>query len=382
MWPVIAELSQRLRVDRGHGSPAEIHQRQHQDGEHGHLDFLGLDFLADIFRRPADHEPGDEDRDDDEQQHAVHAGADAADNDLAELDVDQRDHATERGERVVHGVDGAARSRRSDHREQRRGDDAEADFLAFHIAAGKAERIERGRAIGLGPVADDHAGDEQHAHHGEDGPALALVADHAAEHVGERGAECEDQDDLQEVRKRGRVFKRMRSVGVEETAAIGAEHLDGDLRSDRTDRDGLLGAFQRGGVDIGAERLRHALPDQKQRGDDANWHENVERAAGDIDPEVADRLHRRAGEAADQHERQYDAGRRRQEVLVREAEHLGEVGQRAFTAVVLPIGVGDEAHRRIERQIGRHGRLVGRIERQQRLNTHQHIENEKPADME
>ena len=38
--------------------------------------------------------------DDDEQQHAVEAGADAADDDLAELDVDQRDHAAERGERV------------------------------------------------------------------------------------------------------------------------------------------------------------------------------------------------------------------------------------------------------------------------------------------
>ena len=68
--------------DRG---PAEIHQRQDQDGEHRHLDFLRLDLLADIFRRAADHQAGDEDRDDDEQQHAVHAGADAADDDLAEL---------------------------------------------------------------------------------------------------------------------------------------------------------------------------------------------------------------------------------------------------------------------------------------------------------
>ena len=93
-------------------------------------------------------------------------------------------------------------------------------------------------------------------------------------------------------------------------------------------------------------------------------------------------LHRRAREAANEHERQYNAGRRRQEVLVREAEHLREVGQRAFAAVVLPVGVGDEADRRIERQIGRHGRLFGRVERQHRLHAHQHIENEKAADME
>ena len=260
----VAELGKRLRVDRGHRRPAEHHQRHGQDGEHGHLDFLGLDLLADIFRRAADHQSGDEDRHDDEQQHAVEAGADAANDDLAELDVDQRDHAAERGERVMHGIDGAAGGRGGDHREQRRGDDAEADFLAFHVAAGEAERVEHGRAIGFRPVADRHAGDEQHAHDGENRPALALVADHAAEHIGERCAEREDREHLDEIRQRGRVLERMRGIGIEEAAAIGAEHLDRDLRGDRPHRDGLLGAFQRGGVDIGAERLRHALPDQEE----------------------------------------------------------------------------------------------------------------------
>src|SRR5258706_13504976 len=48
------------------------------------------------------------------------------DNHLAELDVDQRDHAAERGEGIVHGVDRAARGCGRDHGEQRRGDDAEA----------------------------------------------------------------------------------------------------------------------------------------------------------------------------------------------------------------------------------------------------------------
>ncbi len=55
----------------------------------------------------------------------------------------------------------------------------------------------------------------------------------------------------------------MRRVGVEETAAVGAEHLDGDLRGDGTDCDGLFRAFERRRVDIGAERLRYALPDKK-----------------------------------------------------------------------------------------------------------------------
>ena len=56
--------------------------------------------------------------------------------------------------RVVHGVDGAARGRGGDDGEQRRGDDAEADLLALHVAAGEAERVERVVAVRFGPVAE------------------------------------------------------------------------------------------------------------------------------------------------------------------------------------------------------------------------------------
>jgi hypothetical protein len=81
----------------GNTTATEV-QPKHQDRQHRHLDLARLDFLADIFRRAADHQSGDEDRQHDEQQHAVKPGADAADDDLAELHVDQRDHAAERGE--------------------------------------------------------------------------------------------------------------------------------------------------------------------------------------------------------------------------------------------------------------------------------------------
>ena len=174
----------------------------------------------------------------------------------------------------------------------------------------------------------------------------------------------------------------MRGIGVEEAAAIGAEHLDRDLRGDRPDRDGLLGAFERRRLDIGAERLRHALPHQEQRVRHADRQQHIERAAGDIDPEIADGLGGRARKAADERDRQHDAGRCRQEILVRQAEHLHEIGHRAFAAVVLPVGVGDEADRRIERQVGRDRRLLRRIERQHGLQAHQRIKNEKAADME
>ena len=117
----------------------------------------------------------------------------------------------------------------------------------------------------------------------------------------------------------------MRGIGVEEAAAICAEHLDRDLRGDRADCDRLLGALQRRCFDIGAERLRYALPNEEQRKHDANRHQDVERAAGDIDPEAADRLCRRARKTADERNRQHDAGRRRQKVLMRHAQHLREV---------------------------------------------------------
>ena len=94
----------RTRHDRRDRRPKpSISKRQAQDGEHRHLDLLRLDLLAQVLRRAPDHQAGDEHRDDHEDQHAVEARAHAAEDDLAELDVDQRDHAAERRELVVHG---------------------------------------------------------------------------------------------------------------------------------------------------------------------------------------------------------------------------------------------------------------------------------------
>ena len=67
-----------------------------------HLDFLLLDFLADVFRRAPDHQAGDEHADDGVEQHAVEARADAAENHFVGLHVEQRHEAAERREAVVH----------------------------------------------------------------------------------------------------------------------------------------------------------------------------------------------------------------------------------------------------------------------------------------
>jgi len=48
----------------------------------------------------------------------------------------------------------------------------------------------------------------------------------------------------------------MSGVGIEETAAVGAELLDRLLARNRPQRDGLFGTFQRGCIDAAGESLR------------------------------------------------------------------------------------------------------------------------------
>jgi hypothetical protein len=52
---------------------------------------------------------------------------------------------------------------------------------------------------------------------------------------------------------------------------------------------------------------------------------------------------------------------------VRQAQHLDQIGQRALAAVVLPIGIRNEAGRRIEGEILGDRGLPGRTERSAQL---------------
>ena len=112
------------------------------------------------------------------------------------------------------------------------------------------------------------------------------------------------------------------------------------------------------------ERLHHALRDEDEGDHERQRQQDVERAAREIDPEVADRGARAPRETADQRDQHRHAGRRRHEVLHGEAEHLRQVAQRRFAAVALPVRVRREARRGIERRVGRDGRQALRIERQ------------------
>ncbi len=136
------------------------------------------------------------------------------------------------------------------------------------------------------------------------------------------------------------------------------------------------------GLYVGPEGLHHALRDEQQRQHERERQQHVERAAGEVDPEVADPVGLGAGEAADQRHQHRHAGRRRDEVLHREPEHLGEVAQGGLAAVGLPVGVGGEADRGVERELGRHRAEARRVERQHALQPLQRVDDEQAEEVE
>ncbi len=115
----------------------------------------------------------------------------------------------------------------------------------------------------------------------------------------------------------------MGGVGVEESAAIGAEHLDGFLRSGGALGDGLNAAFEGGDFGVRMKVLDAALGDQDERCGDRERDQQVERGAGDIHPEVADGVGGAAGESAHHGHGAGDAGGGRSEVMHRQARPSG-----------------------------------------------------------
>ena len=198
--------------------------------------------------------------------------------------------------RVVHGVDRAAGGGGRDDGKERRQRDAEADLLALHVAAVRARaRASSGLPRGFRPSRSTATPARNST------PMAAKIAQPWRWLPTMRPKTLVSAAPIAKIDtiwtkfdERVRVLERMRGVGVEEAAAIGAEHLDRELRGDRARRDRLLRAFERRRVDIGAERLRHAAQDVEQRQHDADRQQHVERGAGQIDPEIADRLARSA----------------------------------------------------------------------------------------
>jgi hypothetical protein len=138
---------------------------------------------------------------------------------------------------------------------------------------------------------------------------------------------------------------------------------------------------QRHGL-IRVEGLHHALRNQGHGQHQRNWQQDVEHAARGVDPEVADGGALTAREAADQRDQDRHADRGGDEVLHRQAEHLRQVAHGALAAIALPVGIGGEADRGIERGIGRHRGQFLRVQRQQALQALQRVHREGAEQVE
>ena len=231
----------------------------------------------------------------------------------------------------------------------------------------------QGVARRLLPIGDAGADEEQHHHHCQDRPALTGVAHGLAEAPGEADADHEDRQHLDEVDDRGGVLERMRGVGVEEAATVGAEHLDRLLRGDGTEHERLLGALQRVDIERRGQRLRHPAGDQHQRVDHADRQQQVERDPREIGPEVAQRARLTPGEATEEGEGHGDTGGRREEVVRHQRQHLRQVRERALTRIGLPVGVGGKRDRGVHREIARQIGQRARVQRQHALKAQQQI---------
>ena len=209
--------------------------------------------------------------------------------------------------------------------EQRRGGDAEAHLLALHVARKpvKAEAAHQRRRSGLRPIGERGAGEEQQGHRREDRPALPRIADRLTEGPCQPAADGEDRQHLDKVRKRRGVFERVRRIGVEEAAAVGAEHLDRFLAGDRPERQRLPGPFEGRRHHRAGKGLRYTERDIDQRQHDRRRQQDIERDARQIGPEIADACRLAPGEAADDGEGDGDAGRSRQEIPGRSAPPSG-----------------------------------------------------------
>ena len=123
----------------------------------------------------------------------------------------------------------------------------------------------------LSPVADGKADRKKHVHGCKHGPAVPARAGHAAQGVRQACANHEDRQDLHEVRQGCRVLKGVGTVGVEETAAVGAQHFDRFLRCHGALPDGLRlgGLLERMDHSVRIEVLRNTLPYKQKAVDNA-----------------------------------------------------------------------------------------------------------------
>ena len=380
---------------------------------------MRFDFFTQILRCAADHQARYKHRQDGKNKHAVKTRSGAAKHHLTELHHHHRHHAAQRREGVVHGIDRTTGRGGGDDGEQARRVDAEARLLAFHVAARlqkagalvNPERRQQRVTRLLGRHDGQHGNHKHHGHGGQYGPALALVADSAPESKAQRGRDEKDRDHLEKINQRVRVFVRMRRVRIEKAPAVGAQHLDGLLRSHRPHgqrlRAGLhvlqngvalgvfqrlavraifrlliAGNFQRADVFVGIKVLDHALLRQENCKNQRQRQQQPDRDARQVYPKVSNHTCGARSEAAKQGKHHSNTGCSRKEVLHCQRQRLREVAHGRLAGVALPVGIGDKTHRSVECRVRRYGWHARGIQRQPDLQALQRIDHQQAQHIE
>ncbi len=248
----------------------------------------------------------------------------------------------------MHRVDCARGCEGARGSEQGRTDDAEPNFLALHRAS--SQLAGRSRPDAFEPGQQCGGGDPEQAHDRENRIALAIVANHPTERARQGERNGEHQNDLKQARPGQRILERVRRVGVEESATVRADLLDGLLGCHRAARDDRVCAGDRRVVLERIEVLNHAGDDQNHRGNNRQRQENTQDSAGDIHPEVSDGQRLATREPAYQGDRDRDSHGGRREVLYGEPRDLDRVTHRELRRIRLPVGVGDKGDRRVPRE--------------------------------
>ena len=128
--------------------------------------------------------------------------------------------------------------------------------------------------------------------------------------------------------------------------------------------------------------MNDTLRNQYQRHHERHRQQDVERAAGQIDPEIAQIARVAAGKTANEGHQHGHAGGGGDKVLHRQAEHLGQVAHGGLAAVALPVGIGNEADGGVQGRIRRYRTHTRRVERQQALESLQQVQEDKPDQRE
>ena len=203
---------------------------------------------------------------------------------------------------------------------------------------------------------------------------MADAAHHLSEGVGEGERDGQQEVDRQPVGEAGRVLERGGGVGVEEPTPVVTQLLDRLHEADGPPGDDLGDAVQ-GIVDgHGAEqRLHGTLADEDDPEDERDGPHDVEQAAGHVHPEVPDGRGTASGETADHADSYRDADDRAQHLLQGQRADLREVRHRRLSAVVLPVGVGQERGGGVEAERLGHGAQVLRVQRKRALDADEQV---------